>query len=573
MARPSALVGDALSLGTPQTRSERLIAVSRVALVAVALLALWLEPLLPHADLAHGALAVYLACALVVLAVVFRSVSTSPWLPLATLGLDLAVWPVLMALTGGLSSPFFGYVFLPLFSAMLRLRERGTLWTGALALALFVAMGSWILLTQPTEGLDRSRFALRAALLAVAATLLGAVGAEKVALGARLLRLARGPRSIALYPEELARDALRHAASLEAPRLVMTWEDGEEPWLNFASSTGGEVAVGREAPSTWAPLVAEPLADASFLCEDAGAVAPVVDRETSGRFDRWRGAPLHPGFRQRFRIGPVLSVPFQGAEAEGRLFWLDRRGMTAEDVMLARIVGGQVAPLLDQIHLQRKLRGAAVALERVRLARDLHDGLLQSLGAVGLQLQSALAAVGRNPEVTRERLVEVQRILAADVRDLRLLLGQMKPDPLRGGVPTAPLCERLENLASRIEREWGLRVALDHGGLRTPLGHTLEQQAYLMAHEAVMNAARHAAATEIRVEISAGAGHLRLAVVDDGHGFPFRGRHDGEALTAARVGPVSLRARAAALGGRLVVDSSGTGARVEITVPLGTTEA
>jgi signal transduction histidine kinase len=57
-------------------------------------------------------------------------------------------------------------------------------------------------------------------------------------------------------------------------------------------------------------------------------------------------------------------------------------------------------------------------------------------------------------------------------------------------------------------------------------------------------------------------------VADDGHGFPFRGRYDHAALVEARLGPASLRDRAASLGGTLTIDSEGSGSRLEIALPL-----
>jgi len=574
MARLTTLVGDVLSRA-PQTRSERLIAGARVALAVVAIVAIRLDPqpLRQHVSLLAGSLLGYLIYALVVAAVVAQRPAPPPWLPLATQALDLATLPVLLYLTEAPASPFYLYLFFPLLSATLRWHLRGTLWTAALLFAVLLALWPWALRTLPAESLEPHRFLIRAAFLLVVALLLGALGAQEQALRKRLLRLARGPRSIALYPEELARDTLRQAAVLEAPRLVMTWEDSEEPWLNVASSAGGEVAVGRESPSTWSPLVAEPLAGAGFLCRDAGAGTPIVDRETTGRLERWRGAPLHRGFRERFAVGPVLSVPFRGAEVEGRLFWLDRPVMTADDLALGQVVAGQVAPLLDQFFLQRRLREADVAHERVRLAQDLHDGLLQSLAAAALQVESARAAVATDPVAASERLADVQKALAAEQRELRLFIRHMKPGAFRDEGPTAPLCERLQDLAARIGREWGFAIRVDHDGLRTSLDPALEQQTYLMVHEAVMNAARHAGATAVRVDLLTGDGFLRIAVEDDGRGFPFQGRHDAPALAASRQGPVSLRERVTMLGGSLVVESSAKGARVEIGLPLRAREA
>jgi signal transduction histidine kinase len=89
-----------------------------------------------------------------------------------------------------------------------------------------------------------------------------------------------------------------------------------------------------------------------------------------------------------------------------------------------------------------------------------------------------------------------------------------------------------------------------------------------MVHEAVVNALKHGDPSRIRVDLDAEGSVLRIRVADDGHGFSFRGRYDHAALAEARLGPASLRDRAASLGGTLTIDSEGSGSCVEITLPL-----
>jgi len=70
------------------------------------------------------------------------------------------------------------------------------------------------------------------------------------------------------------------------------------------------------------------------------------------------------------------------------------------------------------------------------------------------------------------------------------------------------------------------------------------------------------------VDLDVENGELHIIVADDGHGFPFRGRYEHAALAQARLGPASLRDRAASLGGTLTIDSEASGSRVEIALPL-----
>jgi two-component system sensor histidine kinase UhpB len=90
----------------------------------------------------------------------------------------------------------------------------------------------------------------------------------------------------------------------------------------------------------------------------------------------------------------------------------------------------------------------------------------------------------------------------------------------------------------------------------------------MMAHEAIVNALKHSQPSRIAVDVRSDDGVLRLIVSDDGGGFPFRGHYEHSALTRLNLGPVSLRERASALGGQMTIDSSATGSRVEIAVPV-----
>src|SRR5262249_20434039 len=105
-------------------------------------------------------------------------------------------------------------------------------------------------------------------------------------------------------------------------------------------------------------------------------------------------------------------------------------------------------------------------------------------------------------------------------------------------------------------------------GLEKKVPRGLTRDVYLLLHEALVNAARHAGASGARVTMDMEHDSLRITVSDDGGGFRFRGRYEHAALVAANLGPVSLRGRAAALGGSLAIDSSARGACLYITLPL-----
>ena len=96
----------------------------------------------------------------------------------------------------------------------------------------------------------------------------------------------------------------------------------------------------------------------------------------------------------------------------------------------------------------------------------------------------------------------------------------------------------------------------------------LAREASRIVHEALVNAARHGEASFVRLSVSRAAGELRLAVADNGRGLPFHGVYELAELVSRKIGPMALRERVRALGGTLRIDSSPSGARLDIGLPL-----
>ena len=111
--------------------------------------------------------------------------------------------------------------------------------------------------------------------------------------------LAAWPRAFAPDVFALVRDLLeRTAGVLVAPRVLVAWEEADEPWLYVASWGRGEFRGTREPPGTWEPLVAEPLAGTDFLCPDSKAAVPTVLHTSPQGPHRWRGATYSPFIRK-----------------------------------------------------------------------------------------------------------------------------------------------------------------------------------------------------------------------------------------------------------------------------------
>jgi signal transduction histidine kinase len=207
--------------------------------------------------------------------------------------------------------------------------------------------------------------------------------------------------------------------------------------------------------------------------------------------------------------------------------------------------------------------------ERMRLARELHDGVLQALAGAALQLEAISHLIDLDPKAAQAQLRAVGELIAGEQRELRGWIERLQP-ATSGSIATgADLAAALEKVRERAEWQWGFHIDLSvDGGGTVP--RTLGDEIYRIVQEALTNAGRHAHTRVVRtnVTLDTGSDPVRITVSDDGSGFPFRGRYELAELTARRIGPRSLRERVALLGGELVLTSEPSGSQLDIRLPV-----
>lgn len=197
----------------------------------------------------------------------------------------------------------------------------------------------------------------------------------------------------------------------------------------------------------------------------------------------------------------------------------------------------------------------AVLLDRERLGRELHDGAIQAIFGVGLDLQ-ATAGSTTEPRL-RNRLEAAVGRLDEVVRDLRNYIFGLRPTLAEG----SDLDGSLRRLASEVEEQTGMVIALE---LQPASSRRLGRHAATLiqvAREALSNAARHGAARTSRVSLRERGGSLVLEIEDDGRGFEVERVAHGQGLD-------NMRDRIEALGGRLKIESNAAiGTRIIIALP------
>jgi len=366
-------------------------------------------------------------------------------------------------------------------------------------------------------------------------------------LGDICVKLRRWPRRIVADDRSLARLCLEFCRELfEAPQVVLLIDSGDEPWLNIASMNQGGFTWVEDENLSLESVVPEELAERSFF------IVGTID----------------PRLRQMIGEGPVLSIGVAAESLQGRLFVCGPKLDAELAIATADIV---VALLAIQFEASAQLRNAvreAVEQERTRVARDLHDGLLQSFTGVVLQLETVHSLLVTDPLDAQRIITETQGLIMSDQRELRRFVEELSPR--RAAAATKfDFAQRLEDLRSRFANQWGIRVAFDVADIDPIVSGFLGQETFRLISEAVTNSAKHGRASDIQVGLRTAGSEMHIAVSDNGSGFPFHGRLTLEEMLESGSGPTMLAERVSSLNGNLTVDSTDRGAVVTMTVPLG----
>jgi signal transduction histidine kinase len=552
-----------------RARVERLIASVRIGLAAAGLFGVWLEPEATRfPELTDALYGGYLAYALALAAIMWRRDSAGR-LPLVLHIADIVIASVLQCLTTGTSSPFYIYFVFALFSAALRWGWEATLQTAAVVFPLFLILGAYLNATQGVAGFDPNRFVSRAAYLVVVTVVLVFLGQHEARLRDEIRRLARWPVPAGTNWTDNVREILQYGAGIIGARdVALIWSEDEEPWRYVAFASSG-ASIERHPPADFDPIVPADLADDTFLCTtplDAGATIRV---SRAGRLSARGGLPVHPDLATRLGTTPVASASFRAGQLSGRVFFLGLTEPTAEALPLVELVGREIGASLDRLQSDRRSRDLAIVEERIRVARDLHDGILQALTGIRLELQHVAARERQGSSAlpaADSRLVDLESAIATEQRELRRLIDDLRPSPVLRD--ESPLMDRLQSLRSRIALEWRVPVSITvtPADLIVPQG--CDRDLPFMVHEAIVNAMKHGQPSRVSVAISTTDDELRITVDDDGGGFAFTGVRDHASLALANAGPRSLRERVTSLGGRIDIESRVAGSRVALSIPL-----
>jgi signal transduction histidine kinase len=232
------------------------------------------------------------------------------------------------------------------------------------------------------------------------------------------------------------------------------------------------------------------------------------------------------------------------------------RGFSADNVSVLEAFGAQAALALDYEGTRAELERLLVLEDRERIAKELHDGVIQALFAVGMGLQGT-ALMSGDPELG-ERIEGAVGELDRVIRDLRNYIFGLRP----GILADRQLDQALRHLGDEFQQRSGVVTVVE---VDATVAAELSNRAVdlvQLVRESLSNVGRHAQATTVRVSLFRRDDHAVVEVDDDGTGFDTETATRGEGLT-------NLEKRVEALGGKATIESTpGLGTTVRLELPL-----
>jgi signal transduction histidine kinase len=579
------------TIGTPMEalRIERVIAVSRLFLTLIAFAAFNIGTIEPasYGRVANILLILFTAHSVSAMLVLRGHRRPTTTFALATHTVDLLAAAVTLPMAGP-TNPFFTFFLFVLASAAFRWGLRETIATTLVAIALVFIYARLVATVPLIAGfgapLNLRVMFVQAAYLAMMGVLLGYLaeaGRLLRAEGAIIVGLLGKIRIDAGLTRALSAIGREVLAIFNASAVVLVAEDIPNQRL-FRWDTAGGWSVGPTTASD-EPRSSERLRYQFADQEHTFAVARrpalrsrgfwyhIAAIDSIGRSidAAWE---IPDAFTAAHPFQRMVSAPIRfGDEWVGRLFVIDPRldvRLLSQAQFLATLVR-QVGPAVFSVYLLERLRTRAGAIERARVARELHDGVIQSLIGIEMQLEVLRGREALQAEPIAAEVARIQALMRQEVLNLRDLMQQMRPDEF----DPAQLLDHLADMVQRFGRDTGKTAVFSTDLRDVELPRHVCFELVRIVQEGLVNVRKHSEATNVLVKFGVRDGFWTLEIRDDGRGFPFTGRLGPGELDAQHAGPSIIKERVRAIGGRLVVDSTpGRGACLEVLVPQGTRE-
>jgi signal transduction histidine kinase len=207
---------------------------------------------------------------------------------------------------------------------------------------------------------------------------------------------------------------------------------------------------------------------------------------------------------------------------------------------------------------------ALVFAERARVSREIHDTLLQSLAAIGVELETIATELDSSQVSSREGLRRLRRQVGHCLREARESILELRQNSMK----PRDLVDSLQSLAENTTKSKGVMTEFSTTGRPHSSSPDAEMQLLRIAQESVNNAVRHGRATQVRIDLKFERDRIRLTVSDDGRGF-VPDDHEAAPDNGEHLGLLTMRERAARVRGQIdIISSPGRGTTIETSVPM-----
>jgi signal transduction histidine kinase len=573
-------------------RTERWLATARVFLAVAALLALWMDPAQVRSAWAYGLLGLYIAHSAAIMFLLRLPQQSTSGFRLLVHCVDVLLPALLSPFTTGQSNPFFLFFVFVLAAAAYRWGLWETVMTAVASLSLLWmeslsfergilrAINQWsgenrlAQIRADALGIAPKRLFMQSVYLIVMALLLGYLAERQKKLraerdiAARMLGLVRMDLGLSGTLAQILREFLRLYGATRV--LIAARESGSH-----------RVVLGRLELASTVPELEwiDPGPSASDIyLKESPASTWYVGRSPDGNSLRITGLDSQAnlvrdfdpsvvrGFAALHAFHALATASFSfSQELSGRVFLFepDFASGTEEELAFLQDLVQQITPAIYNLYLLRRLRSRAGAAERARLVRELHDGAVQSLIGVEMQVDVLRRHSPNGDGITTE-LQRIQGLLREEVLKLRELMQEMKSTE----VDARKLPRFLRDTVQRFQRETGIAAQFVMDAGEVTLTQAVCRELARIAQEALVNVRKHSGAKRVVVRLVQEDSQWRLIVEDDGEGFPFTGKIQHSELDLTGPAPGIIRERVRLIQGELTIESKpGNGSRIEISVP------
>ena len=563
-------------------RIERVLASARVFLACAGMLAISLDPTEPtrYSTFAYSLLFAYILYSIGVWTVLHRFqdfVPSFPWMH----AVDMVFPAIFTLFTTGPNSPFFLFFVFVMTAAAFRWGFAETMLT-SLIISLFMSieavlltygkhLGTWL------EGeYEMNRFVIRLSYMMILGVLLGYLAEEQKQLRAenafvaRVIGQARVDAGLRGTLQAVLGSTMRLFLAPRALAILRQNSSGRIFLWSSEAQPGADNSIsGSETAPDERSLYMPNLPAHSLYSQRRGSAWTTWAIDSQGhrrRVDPAWSPAVCPHMNSAASLLAVRVT--MGEEWSGYLLLFDAQtgADRLKEVRFAQKLVAQIGPAIYTVYLLRQLRSRAGAVERARVARELHDGAIQVLIAVEMEVDVLKREASRAPDATTlaSRLARIQELLREQVFDLRTLMQQMRPLD----ISPHQLLDYLADTVDRFRRDTGINAEFVSGLDEVELAPRACRELVRIAQEALANVRKHSGAQRVLVRFSVHQGQWTLAVEDDGRGFEFSGKKSLAELDACHKGPLVIKERVRTLGGNLEIESlPGQGTRLEITLP------